>query len=82
MPLSASAQGMAVAAPCFLAAPRSCPICPCVCAVFWFVTASNAKGAGSSEVSSCNYPARAKGLKAGMFMMKAKELCPELVVLR
>ncbi|CAM9509641.1 unnamed protein product, partial [Laminaria digitata] len=44
--------------------------------------ASNAKGAGSSEISSCNYLARAKGLKAGMFMMQAKKLCPELVVLR
>lgn len=46
------------------------------------VAASNAKGAGSSEISSCNYLARAKGLKAGMFMMQAKKLCPELVVLR
>lgn len=46
------------------------------------MAASNAKGAGSSEISSCNYPARAKGVKAGMFMMQAKELCPELVVLR
>ena len=45
-------------------------------------TASNAEGAGSSEISSCNYPARAKGVKAGMFMMTAKDLCPELVVLR
>ncbi|CAM9675855.1 unnamed protein product [Scytosiphon promiscuus] len=44
--------------------------------------ASNAKGAGSSEISSCNYPARAKGLRAGMFMMQAKKLCPELIVLR
>lgn len=47
-----------------------------------FCTASNAKGAGSSEISSCNYPARAKGLRAGMFMMQAKKLCPELIVLR
>lgn len=46
------------------------------------VAASNAKGAGSSEISSCNYPARAKGLRAGMFMMQAKKLCPELIVLR
>ncbi|CAM9230361.1 unnamed protein product, partial [Sphacelaria rigidula] len=45
-------------------------------------SASNAKGAGSSEVSSCNYVARAKGVKSGMFMMQAKELCPELIVLR
>eukprot|EP00752_Nemacystus_decipiens_P004206 g3844.t1 len=44
--------------------------------------ASNAKGAGSSEISSCNYPARAFGLRAGMFMMQAKKLCPELIVLR
>ncbi|CAN0180955.1 unnamed protein product, partial [Discosporangium mesarthrocarpum] len=45
--------------------------------------AGSGKGkGGSSEVSSCNYPARDKGVKAGMFMGKAKELCPDLVVLK
>ena len=45
-----------------------CPVCPvCVCL---------------PQVSSCNYPARARGVKAGMFMKQAKQLCPELVVLR
>ncbi|CAM9313766.1 unnamed protein product, partial [Heterosigma akashiwo] len=43
--------------------------------------AHSGHGGGSSEVSSCNYPARAKGVKAGMFMQTAKQLCPELVVL-
>lgn len=36
---------------------------------------------GYSEISSCNYVARSFGLKAGMFMKKGKELCPELLVL-
>ena len=34
------------------------------------------------EVSSCNYPARALGVKNGMWMQSAKLLCPELVVLK
>lgn len=33
------------------------------------------------EVSSCNYPARARGVTNGMFMGAARSLCPELVVL-
>jgi len=32
-----------------------------------------------SEIASCNYEARSRGLKNGMFYGKAKELCPELV---
>ncbi|EQC29887.1 hypothetical protein SDRG_12431 [Saprolegnia diclina VS20] len=36
---------------------------------------------GTSEISSCNYVARARGLRAGMFMERAKGLCPDLVVL-
>ena len=38
-------------------------------------------GKGFSEISSCNYVARKFGLKAGMFMRQAKELCPDLLVL-
>ena len=36
---------------------------------------------GYSEISSCNYPARACGLKNGMFMHQAVKLCPHLQVL-
>ncbi|GMF65952.1 unnamed protein product [Phytophthora lilii] len=45
------------------------------------VAVAHSGNAGSSEISSCNYLARAKGVGAGMFMQTAKELCPELVVL-
>eukprot|EP00644_Phytophthora_capsici_P002626 jgi/Phyca11/543310/estExt2_Genewise1Plus.C_PHYCAscaffold_110528 len=45
------------------------------------VAVAHSEKAGSSEISSCNYLARAKGVGAGMFMQSAKELCPELVVL-
>ncbi|CAI5739425.1 unnamed protein product [Hyaloperonospora brassicae] len=45
------------------------------------VAVAHSGNAGSSEISSCNYLARAKGVGAGMFMQRAKELCPELVVL-
>ncbi|POM72821.1 DNA repair protein REV1, partial [Phytophthora palmivora] len=45
------------------------------------VAVAHSGNAGSSEISSCNYLARAKGVRAGMFMQTAKELCPELVVL-
>ncbi|KAF0685174.1 Aste57867_22876 [Aphanomyces stellatus] len=41
----------------------------------------NQKKRGTSEISSCNYIARSMGLKAGMFMEKAKSLCPNLIVL-
>ncbi|KAI1369342.1 impB/mucB/samB family protein [Xylaria arbuscula] len=34
-----------------------------------------------SEIASCNYPARNFGVKNGMWMKRAKELCPELKVL-
>lgn len=43
--------------------------------------AHSGKSGGTSEISSCNYLARAKGIRAGMFMQAAKELCPDLVVL-
>jgi nucleotidyltransferase/DNA polymerase involved in DNA repair len=45
------------------------------------VAVAHSASAGSSEVSSCNYHARKYGLKNGMFMRSAKELCPDLVVL-
>jgi DNA repair protein REV1 len=41
-----------------------------------------AHGSGDgSEIASCNYPARKYGVKNGMWMKRAKELCPELKVL-
>ncbi|KAJ5434944.1 DNA repair protein Rev1 [Penicillium cf. griseofulvum] len=41
-----------------------------------------AHGSGSgSEIASCNYPARARGVKNGMWMKGALQLCPELKVL-
>ncbi|KAJ5943540.1 hypothetical protein N7516_003708 [Penicillium verrucosum] len=41
-----------------------------------------AHGTGSgSEIASCNYPARARGVKNGMWMKGALQLCPELNVL-
>lgn len=50
---------------------------------------AHADGAGtgvgqssSSEISSCNYPARARGVRAAMFLGEARRLCPELTVLR
>ncbi len=39
---------------------------------------SNARGSG--EISSANYEARKSGIHASMFMARAKELCPELIV--
>ncbi|KAI9925154.1 hypothetical protein ASPWEDRAFT_32546 [Aspergillus wentii DTO 134E9] len=41
-----------------------------------------AHGTGSgSEIASCNYPARAYGIKNGMWMKGALQTCPELKVL-
>ena len=41
-----------------------------------------AHGDGSgSEIASCNYPAREFGVKNGMWMKTAKQLCPDLKVL-
>ncbi|KAB5580688.1 hypothetical protein GE09DRAFT_987392, partial [Coniochaeta sp. 2T2.1] len=40
-----------------------------------------AHGSGSgSEIASCNYPARKFGVKNGMWMKRAQELCPDLKV--
>lgn len=35
----------------------------------------------TSECATCNYEARKYGIKKGMFLGRAKELCPDLVVL-
>ncbi len=42
---------------------------------------SDAAAGGNSEISSCNYVARKKGVRTGMWMTKARKECPELVVL-
>ena len=41
---------------------------------------AHSPGSGS-EIASCNYPARAFGVKNGMWMKRALELCPDLKVL-
>ncbi|KAF4972185.1 hypothetical protein FZEAL_9647 [Fusarium zealandicum] len=38
-------------------------------------------GGSGSEIASCNYPAREFGVKNGMWMKSALEMCPELKVL-
>jgi DNA repair protein REV1 len=41
-----------------------------------------AHGTGSgSEIASCNYPARNFGIKNGMWMKQAQQLCPDIKVL-
>lgn len=41
-----------------------------------------AHGGGSgSEIASCNYPARKYGIKNGMWMKKAQQMCPEVKIL-
>ena len=41
-----------------------------------------AHGGGSgAEIASCNYPARRYGIKNGMWMKSAQQLCPDLKVL-
>jgi DNA repair protein REV1 len=41
-----------------------------------------AHGNGSgSEIASCNYPARKFGIKNGMWMRRAQELCPDVKIL-
>ncbi|KAF1983600.1 DNA repair protein [Aulographum hederae CBS 113979] len=41
-----------------------------------------AHGNGSgSEIASCNYPARTFGVKNGMWMKRAQDLCPDLKIL-
>lgn len=45
------------------------------------VVISHSSAAGYSDVSACNYPARALGISNGMSMLRAKSLCPDLCVL-
>jgi nucleotidyltransferase/DNA polymerase involved in DNA repair len=40
---------------------------------------SNSKN-GTAEVASCNYEARKFGVQNGMFVRKAKELCPDILI--
>ncbi|MCJ1310140.1 deoxycytidyl transferase [Agyrium rufum] len=41
-----------------------------------------AHGGGSgSEIASCNYPARAFGVKNGMWMKSAQQICPDLKIM-
>jgi DNA repair protein REV1 len=42
---------------------------------------NGSSGGNGSEIASCNYPARKFGIKNGMWMKRAQELCPELRVL-
>lgn len=44
------------------------------------VAVAHGTGTGS-EIASCNYPARARGVKNGMWMKGALQACPELKVL-
>jgi DNA repair protein REV1 len=41
---------------------------------------AHGQGTGS-EIASCNYPARTYGIKNGMWMKRAQELCPDLKIL-
>lgn len=42
---------------------------------------AHGNSSGGSEIASCNYPARKFGVSNGMWMGRAKELCPDLKVL-
>lgn len=44
------------------------------------VAVAHGQGSGgeSSEIASCNYVARENGVKNGMFVGRAKQLCPEV----
>ena len=44
------------------------------------VAVAHSQGSGS-EIASCNYPARKYGIKNGMWMKRAMELCPDLKIL-
>ena len=44
------------------------------------VVVAHGNGAGA-EIASCNYPARKFGVKNGMWMKRAQEMCPDLKVL-
>ena len=45
-----------------------------------YTDASKFQSNSSSEIASCNYEARAKGVRNGMFLGTAKSLSPDLVV--
>lgn len=45
------------------------------------VVLAHGEKVGNSEISSCNYVAREKGVRNGMMMMQARQLCPELNVI-
>lgn len=45
------------------------------------VVISAAAPGQNAEISCPNYPARARGIRAGMWMTKARELCPEVISL-
>jgi len=44
------------------------------------VAVSHSSSAGTGEISTCNYIARSFGVHSGMYMKKALDLCPNLVV--
>lgn len=44
-------------------------------------TTSSSSSSSTSECATCNYHARKFGIKKGMFLGRAKQLCPNLVVL-
>lgn len=48
---------------------------------FGGAAASSSADRGNSEISSANYVARRRGIRAGMFVSSAMTLCPGLVVL-
>lgn len=45
------------------------------------ITHGNAENSTSSEIASCNYPAREFGVKNGMWMEEARNLCPSIICL-
>lgn len=43
------------------------------------VSSDGARTAGSGEISSCSYEARAHGVRAGTFFHEGQKLCPDLI---
>ncbi|KAJ1467158.1 hypothetical protein T484DRAFT_1921789 [Baffinella frigidus] len=50
-------------------------------AVSWSDSTSEGASGSHGEISCANYEARARGVSAGMFIGRAKELCPELITI-
>jgi nucleotidyltransferase/DNA polymerase involved in DNA repair len=50
-------------------------------AICWSNATAESATASSAEISSCNYVARSRGVKASMWLARAKECCPELTCL-